>query len=150
MNRVLAIVLSGLLVLACGALQKPVHFTTTAKLDTAIETVVETLTSIGLRPQKVGRQSNVVQTRWKDSLVVNGKVKGKPATVLRRFVVTLLPEGDKLNVTIRMDGKRCQSIETKASGSDRHGPCEELTVMPKKLQEELYGLGQKLEQALKQ
>ena len=58
---------AGLLVVACGGPQKPVTFVTSAKAESAVDTVSRTLAAEGQTPANVDRQANIVQTEWKDT-----------------------------------------------------------------------------------
>lgn len=136
------------LVSACGAPQRPVVFTTSAKVETGVDSVSRALAADGQTPALVDRNANIVQTEWKDTGFLYGQIQGVTASVVRRYTVTLAPTPDGANVTVRVDLKRCQQGGYSVGATDVRGACEEMSLVPPSMQDDLNSVGEKVRAAL--
>lgn len=148
MNLKLLVSSVALLASACVAQQRPVVFTTSAKVDTGVDSVSRALAADGQAPALVDRNANIVQTEWKDTGFLYGQVQGVNASIIRRYTVTLAPAADGASVTVRMDLKRCQQGGYSVGATDIRGACEEITLVPESMQKDLDALGDKVRSAL--
>ncbi len=138
----------GLVVIGCGSPQRPVTFLTSAKPESAIDTVSRTLAAEGQAPASADRQANIIQTEWKDTGFMYGQIQNTTATIVRRYTVTLAPTNDGSNVTVRVDTKRCPKDGFTVNGNEVRGTCEESTAIPGQLQDDLDDLAAKIRVAL--
>jgi hypothetical protein len=136
------------IIVACGSPQRPVAFATSVTPDAALDTVSRTLAQEGHPPATVDRQSNIVQSEWKDTGFLYGQIANTPATIVRRYTVTLAPAANGAQVAVRIDAKRCPQGGYTIGGTEVRGSCEELDAIPGKYQEELDALGATLRRAL--
>jgi hypothetical protein len=148
MKSVLVTLAFSVLISACGAPQKPVTFVTSAKAETAVDTVSRTLAAEGQTPANVDRQLGIVQTEWKDTGFLYGQVQGVNATIVRRYTVTLAPSAAGANVTLRVDAKRCPQGGYTVGGTEIRGTCEDAPAIPESMQTDLDALGAKIRSAL--
>lgn len=136
------------LVSACGAPQRPVVFTTSAKVETGVDSVSRALAAAGQTPTHVDRTANIVQTEWKDTGFLYGQIQGVTASVVRRYTVTLAPTTDGSDVTVRVDLKRCQQGGYSVGLTEIRGACEEMSLVPPNMQDDLNAVGEKVRGAL--
>jgi hypothetical protein len=148
MNSARVALTFAVVVSACGAPQTPVTFVTSAKGDTALDTVSRTLAAEGQTPVNVDRELGIVQTEWKDTGFLYGQVQGVNATIVRRYTVTLTPAPAGANITVRVDAKRCPQGGYTIGGTEIRGTCEEAGAIPGKMQTELDTLATKIRGAL--
>ena len=135
-------------VAGCGSPQRAVTFATAAKVETGLDVVSRTLAAEGHGSPAVDRQAGIAHTEWKDTGFLYGQVQGTTASIVRRFTVVLAPSAEGANVTVRIDAKRCAQGGFSIEGSEVRGPCEEMSVIPERFQDEIDSLGAKLQNAL--
>ena len=146
-----AFVVMVLVAAACVSVQRPVTFVTSAGPSAGIDVVARTLAAVGtFAPDTVDRQANVVMTRWNDTGYPYGTVQAVPASIVRRFVVSLSADTEGTTVGVRIEAKRCPHAEGYTAGSvDIERSCEEESTLPDRFHTELEVLAARLEQALK-
>lgn len=139
-----------LALLACLAPQRPFQFVSPHLANDVIDTVARTLAANGHQPATLDRQVGIVTTKWEDTGFKYGFVEGKEAVLVRRYTVTISPGITTDDVTVRQDGKRCQTGSYTLGDLEVRGPCEvENSVIPQH-QQELDALGQTIQGALSQ
>ena len=62
--------------------------------------------------------------------------------------VVLSPAAQGSNVIVRIDATRCARVGFSSDGADVRGPCEEMSDIPGRFQEEVDALGSKIQSAL--
>jgi hypothetical protein len=146
----LLLVAAPLAFVACVSAQRPYHFIAPHVADDAADTVARTLAANGHQPAQVDRRTGIVTTKWEDTGFRYGFVQGKEAVLVRRYTVTIAPGSAGDEVTVRQDGKRCQTGGYTLGDLEVRGPCEVLNDVVEQHQQELDALGQTIQGALSQ
>jgi hypothetical protein len=137
----------GSAIVGCGAPQRPVAFATSATTAAELDAVVRTFAAEGFSTQAVDYKAGVAHSEWKDTGLLFGQVQGASATIVRRFTVVVSPAGSGSSVIVRTDAKRCAQGGFSFVAQEVRGPCEELNVIPERMQHDLDALGAKLRTA---
>lgn len=133
---------------ACAQPQKPYFFSSPPQARDPIESLAAAMSSNGLMPVVVDPSSKMVQTRWEDTGLRNGIVKERPATIVRRYTVTLQHSPSGNDVTVRANAQRCMVGSFTLGEFDVQGTCEPMDrLLPQHL-DELYRLGGRISQAM--
>ena len=91
---------------ACAVAQRPVVFSTPSADGDATERVGRALAAAGHKPVFVDPAARRVEAAWEVLTQVNGQVQGFPGVLARRLVAEWTV-GAELQLTVRMDVKRC-------------------------------------------
>lgn len=147
--RIRSLCLSGALaLLGCAQPQKPYFFSSPPLARDPIEALAAAMTNNGLMPVVVDPTTGTVQTRWEDTGLRNGIVKEKPATILRRYTVTLAHSPGGNDVTVRANAQRCVVGSFTLGEFDVQGTCEPMDRLLQQHMDDLYRLGSRLAQAM--
>lgn len=139
--------LAALALAGCTTPQRPFQFIA-PPLPDAADAAARALAANGHAPASIDRQAGIVLTKWEDTGFNYGFVQNQPASIVRRFTVTLAPGPAGTNVVVRMDAKRCQKGGFTIGDLDVRGPCEALDGILEQQQREVDQLGLSLRQAL--
>lgn len=141
----IALLSSLLMIVGCAHEQQPARFTL-AQPGTTLDAVVGALTSLGQNVAATNPAAGVVQTEWRDTGFGYGFIQNVPATIVRRYVVTVSAQPGGTQVLVRADVQKCaQATVTPTAVS---GPCEAVDGLVPKHQQELDALGAQLRQSL--
>jgi hypothetical protein len=143
-----ALAAAALLAAACSQAQRPYAFFAPERTEAPIDRVVGALTRSGHPPVVVKPAAGLVQTRWEDTGFLYGQIDGVPATLLRRYTVTLLLAAGGAEVNLRADEVRCPRGAFVLSETAWAGACQSFDGVVPAHQEELDRLGEKLERIL--
>lgn len=136
--------------LACTAPQRPFQFVSPHLNADVTDTVARTLAANGHQPATIDRRTGIVNTKWEDTGFRYGFVQGKEATIVRRYTVTIAPGAAGDSVTVRQDGKRCQTGGYTLGDLEVRGACEVANEVIEQHQQELDALGATIQGALSQ
>lgn len=143
--------LSGaILLFACGEQQRPFHFTVPrgTDIDNSFDRVARALADSGHPPITVERHTGLITTKWEDAGVSFGTIQGKPATLVKRFLVTVTKGSAEAEVAVRMELRKCAADGFTIDETELKGTCEAMGDLPEPQQREVDLLGQGLEQTL--
>jgi hypothetical protein len=131
----------------CLKPQKTYSFVTTQRPD-ALDAVVRTLSAEGLSVE--GRDpAGIVTTRWRSTgFPYTATFDNRPTVLVRRFVVTIAPQGGSQSVAIRADLMKCAEVGTTIGNVDVRSGCEPVSGVLGRDQEEVDRLGARLRDAL--
>ena len=146
----LFLVAAPLALLACTSPQRPYHFVAPHLADDVADTVARTLAAQGHEPAKIDRRAGIITTKWENTGFRYGFLMAKPATLVRRYIVTIAPGSVGDEVTVRQDGKRCQELGYYIVEPEVFGICATAGSLVEQHQEELDSLGQTIQGALSQ
>jgi hypothetical protein len=135
---------------ACVSPQRPYHFVAPHLADDVADTVARTLAAQGHQPAKIDRRAGIITTKWENTGFRYGFVMNKPATLVRRYTVTIAPGSVGDEVTVRQDGKRCQELGYYIEEPEVLGICVVEGSLVEQHQQELDSLGQTIQGALSQ
>lgn len=140
---------SALALVACGEQQRPFHFSVPkgTDIDNSLDRVARALADNGHPPLTVERHTGLITTKWEDTGKTDGLLSDKPATLVKRFQVTVEKSPAGADVTVRMELKRC-AAGYKIDDTELTGTCEAAGALPDPEQREVDVLGQTLEQGL--
>jgi hypothetical protein len=150
MRPSLLLLAAPLALLACVSPQRPFHFVSPHLANDVTDTVARTLAANGHQPAQIDRRTGIVITKWEDTGFRYGFVQGKEATLVRRYTVTIAPGSVGDDVTVRQDGKRCQTGGFTLGDLEVRGPCEVSNDLIEQHQQELDALGATIQGALSQ
>jgi hypothetical protein len=136
------------LVFSCVGEQHKVQFSLPRgdDIDNTVESTGRALTDEGHPPAEVEASSGLIMTAWEDTGQSDGTLEGKPATLLKRFRVTVAKGASENEITVEMDVRRCAEGFV-AGASTLTGSCEEKELQHAH-QRELQVLGERLRATL--
>jgi len=140
------------LLAACAQLQRPYQFRVAPRAPAArtMDELLRTLAGNGLSPASVDPQAGIVQTQWQDTGFHHGMLNERTATIVRRYIVTLAPEGSAgMAVLLRADTQRCSLGWFSVGDAGLQGTCEAMEGLLPKHQSDLDILGAKLKESLR-
>lgn len=133
---------------SCAVAQRPVVFSTQGTEGDATERVGRALAAAGHKPVFVDPAARRVEAAWEVLTPVNGQVQGFPGVLARRLVAEWTV-GAQLELTVRMDVKRCVQGDAYVEGWELSGTCESVgDAMPQVLQAELERVGAQVKAGL--
>ncbi|MDC3987692.1 hypothetical protein KEG57_44920 [Polyangium jinanense] len=141
-----------LLLGACGGFlphpQQPYRFTAASADGDPADVVARHLASEGYSPANVDKEVGLVQTQWQDTGLGYGFVQDTPATLVRRFTVTIARTANGNDILLRADLQRCPKGRFTIDSTGVRGPCVAAEEHYEQNQQELDGLGARLRTAL--
>lgn len=132
----------------CAEPQRPYQFTTPQMAREPIEALAAALTQAGHGPIVVDPKTGTVTTRWVDTGVHSGLLQEQEATVVLRYSATITRGAFGNEVTVAANAKRCAVHNFTLTEIDVQGTCAPMTRLLPQHQEELYRLGQRVQQAM--
>ena len=134
------------LLFACAQQQQPYRFALPQPPAT-LDVVAGALASLGQPVAASNPAAGVLSTEWRDTGFGYGYIQSVPATIVRRYIVTVAsaqPSG--ASVQVRAEVQKCAGAAVTATTVS--GPCEQIDGLVPKHQEELNALGAQLRQSL--
>jgi hypothetical protein len=111
-----------------------------------VDNIATALTSAGQSVAATNPGAGIVQTEWRDTGFNYGFVQGAAATIVRRYVVTVLRQPAQTVVQVHADVQKCAQATVKPT--EVIGTCEAMEGLVPKHQDELNVLGVQLKQTL--
>lgn len=118
------------------------HFATT---EVPVEQVSRALATMGHPPADTNQSSGIVTTQWVDTGFLYGQVQGQSATLVRRYLVVVTPQGE---VTTRAELQQCPRGGFTIGGVAIRGTCQGVDGIPESMQRELDQIAEDLRRAV--
>lgn len=133
---------------ACMQVQRPYTFSTPTPVSSPISAVARTLAANGQEPVNVDEQLGIVQTRWQDTGFLYGSFGNTPATIVRRYTLTVAQTANGNEVLLRADLQKCPKGGFSIGDTTVRGLCEVIEGVPESFQNDIDSLGMRLQQSL--
>lgn len=134
--------------LGCMQVQRPYMFSVPATADSPTGAVARTLAANGQEAENIDERIGIIQTRWQDTGFLYGSFGNTPATIVRRYTITLAPNATGHEVILRADLQKCPKGGFSIGGREVRGLCEVIDGVPESFQQDLDTLGTRLQQSL--
>lgn len=134
------------LLIGCAQEQHAYRFALAQPPPTLVDNISAALSSAGQNVATANPSTGVVQTEWRDTGFGYGYVQGAAATVVRRYIVTVLKQPNQTIVQVHADVQKCAGAIVKPT--EVTGSCEQIDGLVPKHQEELNVLGAQLKGTL--
>jgi hypothetical protein len=138
----------GVFLSGCAEPQRPYEFRGPPMAREPIEALAASMQQAGYPPVVVDPQTGSVHTRWIDTKVPGEKWKDRDTTIVRRYTAKLQHGAFGNDVTLSAEAQRCVVLEFNLTEISVQGECLPMeSLIPRHL-EELYQLGQRVQQAM--
>lgn len=132
-----------------GGLQKPYVFETRARPDAAT-VAIQALADLDHPSAPAEGDPNKIRTDWSRTGVRYGYAGGRPAQLVRRFVLELMPEDGKLVVQVKVELLACSEVAM-LGGDYRAGrDCNHVEDVREADQRDVQRIGTAIERAFVQ
>jgi len=103
--------------------QRPYQFTAAAQPEDPIQALTRILVANGQTPVQGDPQAGIIQTRWENTGFGYGFIHSAPASIWRRYSVTVARREGSADVTVRADTQRCVEGASTLDGINILGDC---------------------------